>query len=80
MMLLQCLCPSFYSLQSLVNFARRRRTLSAITKKPAAMASFLGLGLCSLASLRFSSTHLTFHYPPRSSQLSIQIPNCPNPA
>ncbi len=77
---LQCLCSSFYSLQSLVNFARRRRTLSALTKKPAALAGFpLSPTLLDSPHYAFSSTHLTFRYP-RSSQHSIQTPNCPNPA
>jgi hypothetical protein len=41
-------CPgsSFYSLQPRVNFARLRRTLSAITKKPASLAGFSYFRLC----------------------------------
>jgi hypothetical protein len=46
MKLLQCLYSSFYSLQLLANFARRRRTLSASTKKPASLAGFSYLRLC----------------------------------
>ena len=78
MKLLQCLYSSFYSLQLLVNFARRRRTLSAITKKPASLAGFSYLRLCltRLTSLFLLLTLLSAT--PRASQLSIQTPNCPN--
>jgi hypothetical protein len=68
MKLLQCPYSSFYSLQLLANFARRRRTLSAITKKPASLAGFSYLRLCltRLTSL-FLLLHLTFRYPARFS-------------
>jgi len=70
----------FLSLQLLANFARRRRTLSAITTKPASLAGFSYLRLCltRLTSLFLLPTLLSAT--PRPSQLSIQTPNCPNPA
>jgi hypothetical protein len=80
MKLLHYLCSSFYSLHSLANFARPRCTLFAITKKPAPLAgfSYLRLYLTRLTTFILLPT-LTFRYP-RSSQLSFQTPNYPNPA
>jgi hypothetical protein len=80
MKLLHCLCSSFYPLQLLANFVRCRCTLSTFTKKPASLAGFSYLRLC------LTSLTTLFLLPPyfpatqRSSQLSIQTPNCPNPA
>ena len=58
MNLLHCLCLSFYSPQPLVNFARPRRTLSAIAKKPASLAGFSYLPLC-VTRLTTFFIHLT---------------------
>jgi hypothetical protein len=77
MKLLQCLYSSFYSLQLLVNFARRRRTLSAITKKPASLAGFSYLRLCLTRLTTFILLPtLTFRYPALffSSPFKLQIP------
>ncbi len=67
MKLLQCLCSYFYSLQSLVNFARCRPTLSAITKKPASLAGFLYLRLI------MTSFTALFLLPPRASHIPCSL-------
>ena len=71
---------SSFSSQSLVNFARRRRTLSATAKKPALLAGFLYLRfrLTGLTTLLLLSTLLS--PTSRSAQLFIQTPSAPNPA
>ena len=71
---------SSFSSQSLVNFARQRRTLSATAKKPALLAGFLYLRfhLTRLTTLLLRSTLLSTTSCP--SQLFIQTPNSPNPA
>ena len=64
MKLLQCLYSSAYSRHSLVNLARRCRTLSAITKKPASLAGFSYLRLCLTRLTTFILLPtLTFRYP-----------------
>lgn len=52
---------SSFSAQSLVNFARRRRTLSATAKKPALLAGFryLRFHLTGLTTLLLLSTLLS---------------------
>jgi hypothetical protein len=80
MKLLQSRGSSFYGLQSRVNFARPRRTLSAFTKKPAALAGFpLPPALPDWPPYAFLLPTL-LSATPRSSQLFIQTPNRPNPA
>jgi hypothetical protein len=80
MTLLQSRCSSFYYFQSLVNFARHRRILSAITKKPASLAGFLlPPALPDSPHYAFSSATL-LSVTSRSAQLFIQTPNSPNPA
>jgi hypothetical protein len=55
---------SSFSSQSLVNFARPRCTLSAITKKPASLAGFSYLRLCLTRLTTFILLPtLTFRYP-----------------
>jgi hypothetical protein len=80
MKLRQCLCSSFYSLQPLVNFARPRRTLSTITKKPASAAGSHYLSFCLTRLITLFLLPSLLSATARSSQSFIQIPNYPSPA
>lgn len=77
MKLRYCLCSSFYHPQLLANFARPRRTLSAITKKPASAAGYhyLSFDLPRLTTLLLLPASLSATA--RSSQSFIQTPNYP---
>ena len=68
-----CLCSSFYSLQPLVNFARLRRPLSAITKNQPHWLAFPTSG----SALIRLTTPFSFAYPtfPYSSLFSLVYSN-----
>jgi len=62
---------------AMANFTRRRCTLSPITKKPASLAGFSCLQLCLTPLTTLFPLLTLLSATPRSSQLSIQTPNCP---